>query len=117
MAASPKLFLLCGLLVGLAACKNECQQLCTDMADFAADECNQEFDKDQLKACNDAYKKSNLEEGAIETCEEVRPFLQEEWTCEEIGEYFDAAAGSGGGTDGADGTDGTDGTERHDSGM
>lgn len=114
MAASPKLLALLGLVVGLSACKNECQLLCEDMADFAEESCSQEWDKDQVKSCKDTYKSSNLADGDAEICEEVRPFLQEEWTCDEIGEYFDAAAGAGGG---ADGTDGTGGTESADSGL
>jgi hypothetical protein len=70
-------------------CKNECQQLCHEMADFAEEECGKTWEKDQLKACVDDFKTSELEDADIEYCAEVSPYLREEWTCEEIGEYFD----------------------------
>lgn len=102
--------LLAVLLLG--ACKNECQQLCSDIADYAVD-CGFEFTKDEVKACEDANKSKDIDDNVIAICEETRPFLEEEWTCDEIGEYFDTAGGTGGsgGSDGSDGSDGTGGSD------
>ena len=108
MSALRRTLLAFGAMVALSGCKNECQKLCGDIADFAETECGQEFPKEELKACVSANKSSALAEGADEVCGEIRPFLTEEWTCEEINEYFDApAGGTGGGTDGTGATDGT----------
>ena len=93
----------------LSACKNECQQLCNDIADYAVD-CGFEFSKEEIKACEDANKGKELNDNTLAVCEETRPFLAEEWSCDEISEYFDTAGGGGssGGTGGSDGTGGTE---------
>jgi hypothetical protein len=93
----------------LGACKNECQQLCNDIADYAVD-CGFEFTKEEVKACEDANKSKDLNDNTLAVCEETRPFLSEEWSCDEIGEYFDSAGGTGG-TEGSDGSDGSGGSD------
>lgn len=95
------------LLLAGAGCKNECQKICTDMADYAADSCGQEFSKDEIKACVKANKRSALAEGVEDVCEETRPFLTEEWTCDDIAEYFDTPAAAGDGADGGGDETGT----------
>ncbi len=89
----------------LGGCKNECQQLCNDIADYAV-ECGFEFSKEEIKACEDANKAQLRGDNALAVCEDTRPFLPEEWSCDEVSEYFDAPGGTG-----SDGSDGSDGTE------
>lgn len=85
-------------LLGLTGCRNNCQTLCQEMADFAEEDCGNTFDADQVRSCMDAYKDVDDDQDTV--CEEITPTLREEWTCDDIAEYFDA---SGGGA--AEGTD------------
>ena len=97
-------------LLGLAAlggCRNPCQDLCHEMADYAAEDCGEEWSQDEIKACTEAYREADDDEQAV--CEDIAPSLREEWTCDDLSPYF-SGGGASGGTDGTDGTDGTGGT-------
>ena len=87
------------LALGLAGCRNSCQDLCQEMADFAEEECGKEFPKDQVKECMETYHNREIDEGDEAVCEDILPTLREEWTCEEIKPYFEGGGGGGGGTD------------------
>lgn len=93
--------LLLPLFLALTACRNDCQQLCLDMADYA-EECGHEFPKDQVKSCLDNNANKNLNDAAKDSCTNELPYLREEWTCDDIGLYFDSEGSSDGG-DGGDG--------------
>jgi len=90
-----------GLALGVTGCRNSCQQLCQEMADFAEEECNQEFPKDQIKTCMDTYHNREIEDDTKQVCEDITPTLREEWTCDDVSEYF---TGGGGGSGGGDDT-------------
>ena len=73
----------------LTGCRNDCQQICTDMADFAADECGEEFSRTEVSECMSTYKKKNLSAAQLDDCKEYGSRLEEEWTCEDLEEYFE----------------------------
>ncbi len=82
---------------GLAGCRNACQDLCKEMADFA-EECGQTVSRDDLRACYEANSRKALAEGGsdtagdaydVATCRDVAGKLREEWTCDDIAPYFD----------------------------
>ncbi len=76
------------VLLGSVACRNECQELCLDMADLA-DECGQGWSEDAIDTCLETYASSNISKTEREICEEQRPYLQDEWNCDWLAEYFD----------------------------
>ena len=76
-----------GITILLAGCRNECQQLCLDMADYAESDCKKPFPDNQVKACQDKY--ASAVEQTLDACETYRPTLKEEWTCDDIKQYFD----------------------------
>ena len=82
----------CSMLLGLltiSGCRNSCQELCEEMAAFSAEECNKEFPDEQLDECINAYDKDNVDEEQEEVCASITPTLREEWTCDEVADYFD----------------------------
>lgn len=91
---------LTALLVGclaLAGCRNSCQQLCHEMADYAVDECGLEFPDDQLKDCMSDHNGGATDRDDIKACDAASAALDEgEWTCDDVKEYFkaDGAAAS-----------------------
>ena len=89
------------MLLATTGCRNNCQQLCQEMADFASEDCGQEFSKDDVKACMDAYHSREIDDQTDEVCEDISPSLREEWTCDDIAAYFDGggADAAGGGND------------------
>lgn len=88
------------LLLSLTAalgCRNPCQQLCTDIRDYAEDECGLQFTNDEVKACIADHKRSEVDRGTRQTCDQGLETLQNEWTCEDLQDYFtDAPAGDSG---------------------
>jgi len=87
-------------LLATSGCRNNCQQLCQDMADFAEEDCGQEFSKDQVKSCMEAYHNREIDDDLDLVCEDISPSLREEWTCDDIKDYFvDESGGGGGGGD------------------
>lgn len=90
------------LLIPLLAsgCRNPCQQLCVEIADYAADECGLEFPDAQLDQCIANHGSGTLEKGEAGTCRDGLGDVADEWDCGEVEAYFDAT-GSGGGDTGA----------------
>ena len=77
--------LLC-LVLSLFGCRNDCQTLCYDLSDFA-EECGYEFTNEMMDEClQNQGEKTSEEKG---NCNEAKPLLEEEWTCEDIRIYFD----------------------------
>lgn len=78
------------LIAALSGCKNDCQQLCHEMADYASEDCGKEWSKDQLKSCMDDQKDAVKANESIEqVCADILPTLREEWSCDDIDAYFD----------------------------
>ncbi len=78
---------LCLTVLLLSACRNECQQVCHNMADVAQSKCNTEFSQDEINECMDAYRKKNLSAEQLDTCKEYGDTIEKEWDCEEIEMY------------------------------
>jgi hypothetical protein len=80
------------LALGLttAGCANECQQLCDEMADYAT-ECDLEWDREAIKDCKSNQANRNFEDPstAREACADALPTVRDEWTCDDLEDYFD----------------------------
>lgn len=87
----PRILLLALPLLG--GCRNACQQLCADMADYALNECGLDF-SDDLKTCIQDHSGKNTDREAVQACADAAPYLEEEWTCDDLKEYFKADASS-----------------------
>lgn len=77
------------LLVG---CKNSCQQLCVDIAEYALNECGLQFTDEEMDTCIADHAGSETEREDQQACAEAAPHLEEEWDCETLKEYFKASA-------------------------
>lgn len=93
---APILLLLPALATG---CRNACQDLCVEIADYASTECGLEFPDAQIDQCIADHKGSALEKGEAGTCRNGLGDVADEWDCEEIQAYFDEAGGDAGGSD------------------
>lgn len=77
------------VLLANVGCRNECQQLCTQLADYA-DECGytvSDGDVDQCIADHGAPKGPDAQACAQYSTPQA---VREEWDCEEMGLYFSA---------------------------
>ena len=68
-------------------CSNPCQSICHDMADYAED-CNFTVEDEELDACVDAFSNSELPDGQKDVCREHGDNLREEWTYQDVVDYF-----------------------------
>lgn len=68
-------------------CSNPCQAICHDMADYA-EQCGFTVADGELDACMDAFSASSLPDGQKDVCKEHGGNLEEEWTCQDVGDYF-----------------------------
>lgn len=91
------------IVLGISGCRNNCQELCQEMAAFAEEECKKTFPEEQVDQCMVQYDKEKIDEKQDEVCEEILPTLREEWTCDEIDDYF---AGGGNASDQSGTTEG-----------
>lgn len=87
------------LALGLFAtgCANECQQLCDELADYAEEECTLEWTSEQIKDCKSGQANRNLADPktAREVCGDALPTVRDEWTCDDLEDYFDKTADDG----------------------
>jgi hypothetical protein len=72
----------------LSGCRNDCQQVCQNMADIAEDKCEKGFSQDELNQCMDTYRKKNLSAEQLDTCKEYGDTIEKEWDCEDIETYL-----------------------------
>jgi hypothetical protein len=80
--------LILGICLLLSGCRNDCQQLCLEMAEYAESECNKTFPDAQLKSCQEKY--ADASDQKLEACASYGPRLKDEWEgCDQINEYFD----------------------------
>lgn len=77
----------------LTGCRNSCQQLCGDIADYALENCSLEFSQEEMDTCVADHARSELDRSDLDACEEAAPALEEEWSCDDLKEYFKASAG------------------------
>jgi hypothetical protein len=94
----------------VTACRNECQDLCVQMSEYASEECGQTWSDDDVESCLAKYKEAD--DATLSACAEVAPRLREEWTCEDLEPYFDdsddgtdTGGGESGGGTGESGSD------------
>jgi hypothetical protein len=94
-------------VLALAACKNDCQKICDEMADFA-EECGTPWEREDLKTCRADMANRNKSKEQRDACEDALPGLRDEWTCEDLEPYHsgddddDDGGDDGGGTGGSD---------------
>ncbi|MEL6345862.1 MAG: hypothetical protein AAFV53_22315 [Myxococcota bacterium] len=90
----------------MAGCRNDCQKLCAEMRDYAADECDLEFSNEEFRQCLRDFQRSDLRRAArevegqstgdrLDACERGLDNLQDELSCDEIAEYFGGSSESG----------------------
>lgn len=83
--------------LALAGCRNSCQQLCHEMADYAVEECGLAFPDEDLKTCVSDHNGGATDRDDLQACSAASDALTEgEWTCDDAKEYFkaDGAGGS-----------------------
>jgi len=99
--------LLLSLLIG---CRNDCQQLCSEMQAFAQ-ECGLTFNEEQVDACRSenagsgykdgtydgAYSEKEARKEHLDSCKQALPYLREEWTCDDLAPYFQEDPDTGNG--------------------
>lgn len=74
------------------ACRNPCQQLCVEIADYAKDECGLVFSRDEISTCIQDHATRDVVKETRALCAEGLPTVSEEWTCEDINDYFTPSA-------------------------
>lgn len=76
-------------LLPLAGCGNPCQDLCSQLADYAA-ECGLTVSPDEVAQCRSDYATPNLDEGEAQTCADANnpDYIREWWTCDDLAENF-----------------------------
>jgi hypothetical protein len=72
----------------LSGCANECQQVCNEMADWAENECDKEFSKEEINECYTNFANDEVSDAQLADCAEYKDRIDEEWTCEDISVYF-----------------------------
>lgn len=87
-----RLFLVTVGLLAATACRNACQDICPRMKAYAED-CGFEVSQDELRTCIQEQSGSNSsDDRAICRQEGSRSTLREEWTCEDLSDYWAGVA-------------------------
>lgn len=70
-----------------AGCRNACQQVCAEMADYA-EECSLPVSDADIDACMERHSAPTPEDKA--TCREFGDgeVIRQQWDCEELGRYW-----------------------------
>ncbi len=82
------LVLIIGIVSALSGCRNACQQICPLMAAYARD-CGHEVSSAEVSACVAAQSGSaSSDDRAV--CREAgsRSVIREEWTCDDLSDYW-----------------------------
>jgi predicted Ser/Thr protein kinase len=58
------------------------------MADWAENECNNEFSKEEINECYTNFANDEVSDAQLADCAEYKDRIDEEWTCEDISVYF-----------------------------
>ncbi len=79
-----------GVLALSVGCSNHCQDICQELADYAA-ECNITVSSDEVSDCKSNHQRRDLDDGELELCQDFKDYdtIREEWTCEDLAEYWD----------------------------
>ena len=72
----------------LMGCRNDCQQLCLEISDLAA-ECGYEWTDKEERTCLADYRNTNTDRTYRESCSENIDFVREEWSCADMAAYFE----------------------------
>ena len=89
--AVPVLLLLLGSALA-SGCNNACQALCGEMYDYAV-ECGFDVSKDELKACRQSQSNANTPRSERAQCRANYDDLRAEWSCDDLGDYWDDQGG------------------------
>jgi hypothetical protein len=84
-----------GLGLGGAGCRNACQDICLDMADYAT-ECGFPVSDAEIDACLDEQSKVEEKEDR-KACRDFNDpqALRLQWSCDELADYWVGAAAQG----------------------
>lgn len=78
----------------LVACHNPCQDLCKEIAAYA-EECGHTVPDTEPQTCIENNGRDVWEREDLQTCREFGDRLTEEWSCDDVGRYFQSG-GEGG---------------------
>lgn len=84
----PVLALAALTLAALGGCRNACQDICVRMADYA-EECGFSVPDAELEACLD--EQAGADDRAVCRDYGSAQAIRDEWTCAEMGEYWNVA--------------------------
>ncbi len=84
----PVAILLLGSTTLGTGCRNACQAMCREMYDYA-NECGYGVSKDELKACYQEQSSSNTPRTERQLCRDYFDDMRDEWTCEDLADYWD----------------------------
>ena len=76
----------------LTGCRNDCQKICSSIAEYADEECSQQFSRAEVNECMATYRKRDLSAQKLDDCKEYGDRIEEqsEWlNCDTIDEYFE----------------------------
>ena len=82
-----------GLLLLATSCRNDCQDICNELADYAGD-CDIPVATSEVNECISNHQRRDLEDGDLEICGDFKSSetIREEWTCTDLAEYWADAA-------------------------
>ena len=77
------------LLLATGCLHNACQELCKDMQK-KAESCGYDFSPQDLDDCYKEQRRGNLpEDQTMGDCKDAAPQLEDQWTCDDVADYFD----------------------------
>ena len=73
-------------------CRNDCQELCIEISALAED-CGYEWSDEDEKTCLSDNRSTQTTSDYRDACGENLAFVTEEWSCDDIGLYFEDNSG------------------------
>ncbi len=80
-----------GIALAASSCRNSCQDLCYDMADFLEKECGITVNDADIQTCVDEQAGVDATDRAACRQFDGAKQIEEEWGCEELEGYFAAS--------------------------
>jgi|GEM_PF-2046448 len=82
----------------LGSCRNACQSICVELADYAKRDCGLDFGQDQIDQCVSDYAVANLPDGEAKACRQEKGKVADQWSCSDLEFYFGETGDTGGDT-------------------
>ena len=89
MAKHPTITFILISSLSITGCRNDCQQLCAEMADFAEEQCGRTWATTDIRTCMQNNSNRATNDVRRDACADNIETLREEWTCDDIDKYFD----------------------------